>query len=155
MIYQINDYWLTNANIGYLKAKYDQFDTTFNGVQGDYSNTLDPINAPEITAGLGLEYQRNIGAGRVMSVGGNLSYSGKYFVEVNNLDELEQAGFALLNLSAGISDEKGIWDVRLGIKNVTDKKYITHGFDLTAFPGVGLAYYGAPRTTTLSATYRF
>lgn len=54
-----------------------------------------------------------------------------------------------------LEDNQGKWGVSFGIKNLTDEAYITHGFDLTAFPGVGLAYYGEPLTYRFGVRYRF
>jgi iron complex outermembrane receptor protein len=51
------------------------------------------------------------------------------------------------------ADDK--WRVMLGGKNLSDKEYRTHAFDLSGFPGVQLGYYNPPRTYSLSTTYRF
>ena len=68
---------------------------------------------------------------------------------------MAQDGYRVINASVDFEDNEERWQVSLGVKNLADAEYITHGFDLTAFPGVGLAYFGDPRTYRLRVRYRF
>lgn len=56
------------------------------------------------------------------------------------------------NESAGADEH---WTATFGVRNITDKKYISHGFDLSDSLGYQLAYYGAPRTWSLGLKYRY
>ena len=140
-----------SLNLGYLDARYEEF-TDPSG--RDVSRERTPINAPEWTASLGLQHERSLTLGR-LEVAADLAYRSRYYVDINNLRALAQDGHALVNASFALVDHADRWRVSLGVQNATDEEYITHGFDLTAFPGVGLAYYGAPRTYTLRVGYRF
>ncbi len=142
---------LMSLSLGYLKAEYSEF---INSQMQDVSGSLTPINSPEFTGNLGLQYRHPLGFAR-LEMGADVSYRAAYHVEVNNLSALKQGSFALVNASIGLESNEGKWRVSLGIKNLTDEAYITHGFDLTAFPGVGLAYYGEPRTYRLGVRYSF
>ena len=143
--------FLASFSVGYLEAEYEEF---INSANQDVSNTLTPINSPELTGNLGLQYRHSLGFANLI-LGADISYRSDYFVDINNLDALRQDDFALLNASIGLEDESGKWNVSFGVKNLTDEEYITHGFDLTAFPGIGLAYYGQPLTYRFQARYRF
>ena len=140
-----------NINLGYLDAQYKEFiDATGNDVSGERT----PINAPKWTASVGLQSVHPLGHGR-LRFSADLGYRSKYHVDVNNLEALAQDGYRVINASVDFEDNEERWHVSLGVKNLADAEYITHGFDLTAFPGVGLAYYGEPRTYRLRVRYRF
>ena len=138
-------------NLGYLDAQYQEFiDATGN----DVSDERTPINAPDWTVGLGIQSRHETGFGR-LRLAADLGFRSKYYVDVNNLEALAQDGYRVVNASLDLEAVDERWGVSFGIKNLTDAEYITHGFDLTAFPGVGLAYYGDPRTYRLRLRYRF
>ena len=141
---------LISLNLGYLNAEYREF---INSQMQDVSDALEPINSPELSGNFGLQYRRPMGSAWLV-IGADVSYRAAYHVEVNNLDALRQGGFALVNAAIGIEDNDGKWDLFFSAKNLTDEAYITHGFDLTAFPGIGLAYYGVPRTYNIGLRYR-
>ena len=142
---------LVNLGVGYLDAEYKEF---INAANEDVSGGLTPINAPEFTGNLGFEYRHSLGSS-VLLFGADASYRSDYFLDINNLDALHQDNFTLVNASVALEGQDGEWSVSLGVKNLFDEEYITHGFDLTEFPGVGLAYYGQPRTYRMQARYRF
>ena len=137
-------------NLGYLDAQYQEFiDATGN----DVSDERTPINAPTWTASLGIQSRHETGFGR-LRLAADIGFRSKYYVDVNNLEALAQDGYRVVNASLDLEATDERWGVSFGIKNLTDAEYITHGFDLTAFPGVGLAYYGDPRTYRLRVRYR-
>ena len=142
---------LVNIGIGYLDAEYQEF---INSANQDVGSSLSPINSPEFTGNLAFEYQFSFASTRLI-LGADLSYRSDYHVDVNNLEALHQDAFALINAAATMENQDGKWRVSPGVKNLSNEEYITHGFDLTAFPGVGLAYYGQPRTYRISVRYRF
>jgi iron complex outermembrane receptor protein len=140
-----------NVNLGYLDAQYQEFiDARGNDVSGERT----PINAPKWTASIGFQSLFPLEHGR-LRFSADLGYRSEYHVDINNLEALAQDGYGVINASVDYEDGDARWRVSLGVKNLTDAEYITHGFDLTAFPGVGLAYYGDPRTYRLGVRYRF
>lgn len=142
---------LLSLSLGYLKADYREF---INSQMQDVSGELKPINAPKFSGNLGLQYRRPLGFAW-LELGADVSYRSAYYVDINNLNALKQDGFALLNASVGLEDNQGKWGLSFSVKNLTDEAYVTHGFDLTAFPGIGLAYYGEPLTYRFGVRYRF
>ena len=140
-----------NLNLGYLDARYKEFiDATGNDVSGERT----PINAPKWTASVGFQSVLPLAHGRVRFAA-DLGHRSQYHVDINNLEALAQDGYRVVNASVDYEDNDARWHVSLGVKNLADAEYITHGFDLTAFPGVALAYYGDPRTYRLRVRYRF
>lgn len=142
---------LVEFNLGHLDAQYKEF---IDAAGGDVSDERTPINAPDWTVSLGIQSRHETGFGR-LRLAADLGYRSKYYVDVNNLDALAQDGYRVVNASIDLEAIDERWGVSFGVKNLTDAEYITHGFDLTAFPGVGLAYYGDPRTYRLRMRYRF
>ena len=142
---------LLSLSLGYLKAEYREF---INSSNADVSDQLRPINSPEFSGNLGFQYRHPLGFAW-LELGADLSYRSAYYVDINNLSALKQSDYVLLNTSIGLEDNQGKWGLSFGVKNLTDESYITHGFDLTAFPGIGLAYYGEPLTYRFGLRYRF
>ena len=142
---------LLSASLGFLDADYQEF---IDATQRDVAGERTPIHAPDQTGSLAAQYEVPTAFGRIR-LAWDVTWRSDYFVEVNNLAALAQEGYGLHNAAAVFEEENDRWTVSLGVKNFTDETYITHGFDLTAFPGVGLAYHGAPRTYRLKASYRF
>lgn len=142
---------LVSASLGFLDASYKEF---IDASQRDVADERTPIHAPDMTGSLAIQYAVPAGFGEVR-IGWNMTWRSDYFVEVNNHPALEQSGYALHNIAIALEDADGRWTLSVGVQNLMDEAYITHGFDLTAFPGVGLAYHGAPRTYRVMANYRF
>ena len=84
-----------------------------------------------------------------------MSYRDKTYLEINSSENLAQGSYTLYNASVMFESADHSWQLILGGKNLSDEEYRTHAFDLSAFPGVELGYYNAPRTYNLGATYRF
>lgn len=93
-------------------------------------------------------------AGRVI-VDGDLSYRSKTYPTVSSSEVLAQSGYALLNAQVAFQTADEHWTATLGVRNITDKRYVSHGFDLSDSLGYQLAYYGAPRTWSLGLKYRY
>jgi iron complex outermembrane recepter protein len=147
-----------NANLGYLDAQYKEFfaeaDAATNTVV-DVSDERELVNAPEWDAFLGANYEMLIGDFGTLSFLTDIAYRSKTYLEVNSSENLAQGGYSVVNAAIMFESINEQWQFILGGKNLSDKEYRTHAFDLSAFPGVELGYYNAPRTYSLSGTYRF
>ena len=84
-----------------------------------------------------------------------VAYRSKTYLTVSSSEILAQNGYALVDASIRYTSADQLWDVVLSGQNLTNKKYREHGFDLSAFPGVELGYYGTPRTYNLTVRYSF
>lgn len=153
----VNENFSANINIGYLDAEYREYITgnPTNNQLIDISAQRELVNAPELDTQLGLRYDFTPWEWGQLSVLGDISYRSKTYLEVNSRETLAQSGYSVSNAAIVLESIDNQWSLMFGVKNLSDKRYRSHAFDLSAFPGVMLGYYNAPRTYALSANYSF
>lgn len=158
MTLRVTEAFTLTANVGYLDAEYKEYfaaaDPTTNTVV-DVSDIREMVNAPEWDTFLGARYVLPVSDWGTLTVLADASYRSKTYLEVNSSENLAQDGYSVANAGLMLEPTDGNWMVLLGGKNLTDEEYRTHAFDLSAFPGVELGYYNAPRTYSLTARYSF
>ncbi len=146
-----------NANIGWLDTEYDEFvlDRNLDGMLEDFSGR-DVVRSPEITAGIVLTYDQELGGG------GSLTYNLNYLYEDENTyyynDDIGEQFDTILEertiLGASITwrDADEQYFVSVFGKNLTDDRY------KTASQAVGVLWtfsnYGPPRTYGVQAGVR-
>jgi len=141
-----------DLNLGYMDAEYDEYI----GPSGtDISAQRRLVNTPEWTARLAPQYRLPLSNLGEVTLSTDISYRSKTYSTVSSSEVLAQDSYSLINASATYVSEDEHWRLQLSAKNLTDKHYITQGFDLSDYPGYQLGYYGAPRTYSLSASYRY
>jgi iron complex outermembrane receptor protein len=185
------------GSLGYLDAQYDEFITTIpagfadNGTT-DQTKPARPVdvadfrriqNTPKWTLSGTFDYSTPIGGGE-LTAGTTLSYRSKTFQFETPSPFLDQPGYALWDASLVWSSEGERFTVGLHAKNITDKQYITSGYQflnvnaVTGAPilsatrtspvfnqpgiasslgreGVATAFYGNPRQVFLSLGVKF
>ncbi|HYW16913.1 MAG TPA: TonB-dependent receptor [Allosphingosinicella sp.] len=164
------------GTLGYLDAQYDEFITNVPG-QGpvDVANFRRIQNTPKWTLSGTLDYSMKM-AGGDLSASTTLSYRSKTFQFETPSPYLDQPGYALLDASLVWTSSDDRWTVGLHGKNLTDKQYITSGYQflvsnpVTGQPiinaagrptpslgleGVATAFYGNPRQVFLSLGVKF
>ena len=151
LVGEFSEGWSLISSLGWLDSQYDEF---INAMNVDVSDDLVPIHSPEITSHLSIVRRLETKLG-IVEIGLGSSFKSEYYVTISNLLQLKQEGYSRVDGLFSLSDPTGRWQVRLTGKNLLDREFITHGFDLTAFPGVALAYHGAPRTWNASLSYTF
>ena len=52
-------------------------------------------------------------------------------------------------------DADGRWQLRAGVRNLTDELYKTDGQEFSSIGGIQTAYFGAPRNYYASVRYNF
>ncbi len=140
-----------SAAIGLLDSKYVEFI----GPQGqDISNQRELVNAPDVTARIGPTLSLAAGPGRLV-IDANASYRSKSYPTVSSSEVLAQDSFTLVNASLSWESDDERWRVAVAGKNLGDKRYITHGFDLSDSLGYQLGYFGDPRTYSLSLRWQY
>jgi len=138
------------GSIGWLDAEYQEFI----GENGrDISGEREMVNAPEWSGALSARIHLPVFGG-ILTLSVDGTWRDKTYPVVSSSEILAQDSYAMLQSLLSFRSGSGRWELRLGAKNLTDEEYITHGFDLTAFPGYQLAYYGAPRTYDLRLIWR-
>lgn len=147
-----------NSNVGFLDAKYTEYfagSDTDSNTSVDVSDEREMVNAPKVDAFIGLVYSVELSDLGNLDISSDLSYRSKTYLEVNSSEILAQSAYTLWNAALSFESSDEAWRVSFAVKNITDEEYRTHAFDLSAFPGVELAYYNPPRTYSANITYRF
>ncbi len=137
------------GNLGWLDAKYDQFE--FQGTTGlvDFSH-LEIRRAPEVTASLSATYEWAVGTGRAWVLAG-WHHIGKHEVDFANKPELTNRAQNLINGS--INYQTGPFRMSVFGHNLSNEDGYGIGFDVA-----GLWSYAAtraPRTYGLEVGYTF
>ena len=167
------DSFIADFALGWIDAQYDEFFTAVTDATSGLTslqNVADQRliqNTPEWTTNLRLTYSRPTG---MFGTSGSLSVSGAWsykslthqFEIANSF--LDQPGYSLFDASLVWSSNDGQYQIGLHGKNLTDKEYKVAGYlfataDGTAstlgLEGIASAFYGPPRTVTLSVGVRF
>ena len=129
-----------NASVGYT-----QF--TAEDAKGDNVNTLYPTRLLRT-----FTTYRLPGAFNKLTIGGGVNWQDSIYTyatnPAGNQEKIQQDAYALVNLMARYEITDNL-SAQLNADNVTDQKY----FDV--FDAYGALTYGAPRSITASAKYRF
>ena len=158
-------------SLGYLDAKFKEY-IGAGGV--DFADDREIQNTPKWTASGALRYASPL-AGGDLFLQSTLSYRGKSQQFELRTPGLDQKGYSLLDASALYELPGGHWTVSLAAKNLTNKKYITAGYNFLAQnpntgdfilngagnpistlgrEGVLTAYYGNPRQILFTVGYK-
>ncbi|QDH68709.1 TonB-dependent receptor [Marilutibacter alkalisoli] len=145
-----------SAQLGWMDARYDRFD--------DPRVTLDPALAglhdhvpfsPRWTAQLALSRIFSLGNGSRFTVGSDVSWRDETWLSVDNRDALRQPAHAVVGAFARWDSPDERWQLRAGVRNLTDKVYKTDAQEFSSVANVQTAYYGWPRHYTLAVSYSF
>ncbi|WP_374471835.1 TonB-dependent receptor [Phenylobacterium sp.] len=156
----LTDFLSANFSLGYIKAEFDEYRaldlTATPPVSRDFADSRVFQNTPEWTGNVGLTYRRDLGDHGSISFIPSASYRSSFSMfEVPSI--LDQDGYWLVDASLVWTSANDKYRVGLHGRNLTDEEYRVGGYN---FPG-GLfansvtAYYGPPRTVTLSLEAKF
>ncbi|WP_286828612.1 MULTISPECIES: TonB-dependent receptor [Kordiimonas] len=140
------------ASVSYTDAQYDEY-IGEGGV--DISHERHLVNAPEWTLFAAVDYDIDLANGASILLHGDAAYRSKTYPTVSSSEILVEDGYGLLNARVAYEAASGSWSLYAGVKNITDTRYRTHGFDLSASLGFQMGYYGAPRTWAAGLEFRF
>jgi iron complex outermembrane receptor protein len=164
------------GTLGYLDAQYDEFITNVPG-RGpvDVAEFRRIQNTPKWTLSGTFDYSVPIGESS-LSASSTVSYRSKTFQFETPSPFLDQPGYALWDASLVWSGPNDEYTIGLHAKNITDKQYITSGYQflavdpVTGVPlrnaagnvvpslgveGVATAFYGNPRQVFVSFGVKF
>ncbi|MBY6205842.1 TonB-dependent receptor [Halomonas denitrificans] len=167
------DSFTARTAIGYIDAEYDEFIALVtdpaSGAQAlqDVSDQREFQNTPDWTAHLGLQYDRPVNWFNVagsFSILGGWSYRGETNQFETPSEFLDQDAYSLYDLSLVWKRLDGKYEIGLYGRNLADEEYKTSGY-LFATPdgsastlgleGIANAFYGPPRTITLTGRVNF
>ena len=143
-----------SASLGLMDAQYDEFDIQVGGVVTDVSDR-DLVNTPEVSGSLAATYDFDLSASLTATLHGDISYRDSYANEVTDSPNLRQDAYWLSNAFVAVKTRDGRWEARAGIRNIGDETIRVQGFNISAFPGVETAFYGAPRIYDFRLIYRY
>src|SRR5690606_29083544 len=144
------------AQMGWMDARYDEF--------VDPRTELDPSLAdlhenvpfsPPFTARVAVQHGFDLGGNGVLTIGGDISNRGETWLSVDNRENLRQETYNLLGVCAVWDSPQYAWEVRAGVRNLTDEVYMTEGQEFSSVGNIQTAYYGMPRNAYLSVRYNF
>ena len=148
--------WLSlNATAGYLDGKYTAFDPEtapllVNRFGQMITKDTKLQNTPEWTASVAA----NVKLTDAISFNVNGSYTSRVENDVFNTPELSQPGYVLMGASAMYQHPDDGWSIRVGVDNLTNKRYIVSGFEAGALPFT-TASYNRPREWYVTAGFSF
>ena len=165
-----------SGTLGYLDAKYKEFITNVPGTGPvDVADFRRIQNTPKWTLSGTLDFSAPVGTGE-LNANTTVSYRSKTFQFETPSPFLDQPSYALWDASLVYTGGDGRYTIGVHAKNITDKQYITSGYQfLTVNPvtgaptrnaagnvvpslgreGVVTAFYGNPRQVFLSLGLNF
>ena len=120
----------------------------------DRSGERAPLT-PEYSFNLSADWIQNLGTGMELELGADLIYEDDQDVAEDGDDKLVQDAFTKLNLRARLHSADDSWTLGLNVNNVTDEETIHYGNDVPLSDGARFVRPDAPRTVTITGTYRF
>jgi iron complex outermembrane receptor protein len=155
----LTDGFSLSGNLAWLDAEYDEFRYAGLNIADEQEFT----NAPEFSGAINLEWRTAVGAAGELSARVGYSYQSEVVATTEIIraevppfgrSPITQDGYGLI--TAGVAwDGGGPWSVALQGTNLTDKEYLTTGYNLNRALGVYTGFYGAPRQYSLSVRYDF
>ncbi|WP_282278654.1 TonB-dependent receptor [Stenotrophomonas sp. PS02297] len=149
-----------SGQLSWLDAKYDRFDDPRHDPA--YPG-YDPVNvihdhvpfSPDWTARVALQHVFGLGDNGNLTFGGDVSYRGKTWLSVDNRAVLSQDAYTLVGVYGVWDSPQMAWQVRAGVRNLTDRQYKTEGQEFASIANIQTAYYGLPRNWYVSLRYNF
>ncbi|MBD9535134.1 TonB-dependent receptor [Stenotrophomonas sp. STM01] len=148
-----------SAQVGWMDAKYDKFedfrlDPSYPGFDPNVSHAHVPFS-PDWTARVALQHVFSLGDNGSLTLGGDVSYRSETWLSVDNRAVLSQDAYTLLGAYGVWDSPQMSWQVRSGVRNLTDKQYMTEGQEFASVGNIQTAYYGLPRNWYVSVRYNF
>ncbi len=139
--------------LAYLDATYDDYPeapAAGGGTVDAEGNRLN--NAPELSAQVGLNYNRQFSLGTFYA-SGHYAWQDEVFFTADNNSVDRQASYGLFDASLGILSVDERWEVSLWGHNLTDEDYITWSVQYT--PPGRTGHAGPPRTYGVRVAWKY
>jgi len=147
------------AQLSWLDAQYDRFedfrlDPGYPGFDLNVNHDHVPFS-PKVTARVGVQHGFDLANGSRLAIGGDLSYRGTTWLSVDNRDVLKQDYYSVIGVYGVWDSPQYNWQVRAGVRNLTDESYMVEGQEFASVGNIQTAYYGLPRNVYVSVRYNF
>jgi len=147
---------ILSTQIGWMDARYEEFNDPRVAVNPALADLHDHVPfSPEFTARLALQHGFELANGSMLTFGGDLSYRSETWLSVDNAPGLRQGAYTLAGLFGVWDSVDGRWQLRAGVRNLTDEVYKTDGQEFSSIGGIQTAYFGMPRNYYASVRYNF
>lgn len=152
MILRVSDNFRAFFNYGYIDASFDDRDDDGNAqtLAGNRFRLT-----PEHSASAGLDWRFSLGDSAVGYLRPSWNWRSQVYFEDQNQPGIEQAGYALFDVRAGVLFGGGTWDLGVFVKNAGDKEYLIDGGNTGQNFGLPTFIVGAPRHWGVELTGRF
>ncbi len=152
--------WSIRTSVGYLNSKYLKFDDArrapaFSCNPTGTQVTCTPAFSPPISFSLASDYRIPLGTAGNLTLGGDVRFIDKQYLSVDNRPNLLEPGYTLVNAFVQYDAPGDRYYVRGGVKNLTKAIYMTDAQEFSSVGNIQTAYYGDPRTWTITAGFRF
>jgi iron complex outermembrane receptor protein len=148
----------TTLEVGYTDAQYKEFVTydPATGTRHDVAGQRQFQYTSKYTGSVAFTYRQDLGSNGNLTLVPALSYRSRYQIYETPVPALDQKAFTLVDAGLTWQSANDHYEVGLYGRNLGDVRYRVGGYN---FPGAVYgnsvtAYYGPPRTYTLSATWR-
>ena len=131
-----------NASLGYMDAHYTYLAP---GVTYSINNAL--VNTPRWSTALGGMWRHDLGGGKALSANLDYTYKSNSHPDAENSPYLASGKVGLLNGAVTFWTRDDDVSLTFGVQNITDKRFVTGGFDQSGPGGIGFvsATYSPPR----------
>ncbi|WP_219846110.1 TonB-dependent receptor [Emcibacter nanhaiensis] len=123
------DGWFVEAGLGYLDAGYDEIDFTETLV--DANNRLERVSDWSLSAAVSKEI--DLGDSGSLTPRVDWSYRSEFDNDAFNTPQIHQGGYHLLNANITWRNAEETYALVVGVKNITDEKYLHTGILGDAF----------------------
>jgi iron complex outermembrane recepter protein len=145
-----------STQLGWMDASYDTFEdprvAANPALAGLHANV--PFS-PDFTGRVALQHSFLLGDNGVLAIGGDASYRSETWLSVDNREGLRQGAYTLFGLYGVWDSPQFTWQVRAGVRNLTDETYKSEGQEFSSVGNIQTAYFGLPRNYYLSVRYNF
>lgn len=147
---------ILSTQLGWMDARYEEFNDPRVVVNPALADLHEHVPfSPEFTARVALQHGFELANGSLLTVGGDLSYRSETWLSVDNAPGLRQGAYTLAGLYGVWDSVDGRWQLRAGVRNLTDEVYRTDGQEFSSIGGIQTVYYGMPRNYYASVRYNF
>jgi len=158
--YGLGESTTLSTQIGWMDARYERFDDfrldpSWPGFDPNVNHNHVPFS-PQWTARLALQHVFSLSdSGGNLTVGGDIALRAETWLTVDNWPDLRQDAYSISGLFAVWDSPQLTWQVRAGVRNLTDREYRASGTEFSSVGNIQTAYYGLPRNWYLSLRYQF
>jgi len=143
-----------DGTAGYLDAKYNEYEALVGGVLGDVSDRR-LVKSPKWTGFLGATYKKPLTSELTGTLHFDGAYRGAHANETTDSPNLAVPETVYLNAFASLQARNGVWEVRVGGTNLTNKARAAQSFNTAEFSGVETAFMAPPRLYDIRLILRY